>query len=164
MQPLHLRISLNDRLRFPARRRGSAHAILIGPQCHHKQLSLELYTIQLIDPVPHFHWIQCGGALDRMNKNALDRSSATLFMQSSALDRLKMSQNLAKTGQKQGTGCGEANTSIDYFLCMCMITFDQSSAFFGVFRPIQCNLAVVFGSIGEIFSFRGNNCEHTVVW
>ena len=85
-------------------------------------------------------------------------------MQSSALDRLKMSQNLAKTGQKQGTGCGEANTSIDYFLCMCMITFDQSSAFFGVFRPIQCNLAVVFGSIGEIFSFRGNNCEHTVVW
>jgi hypothetical protein len=92
-----------------------------------------------------------------MNKNALDRSSATLFMQSSALDRLKMSQKLVKTGQKQGTGCGEAKRSIDDFLCMCMITFDHSSAFSGVFRPIQCNLAVKFGSFGEIFSYRGNN-------
>ena len=92
-----------------------------------------------------------------MNKNALDRSSATLFMQSTALDRLKMSQKLVKTGQKQGTGCGEAKRSIDDFLCMCMITFDHSSAFSVVFRPIQCNLAVKFGSFGEIFSYRGNN-------
>ena len=43
-----------------------------------------------------------------------------------------------------------------------MITFDQSSAFSGGFRPIECNLAVKFGSFGEISSYRVNNVKRTL--